>query len=91
MYIKQLLFIIVFQCIMEYVFRTINRCDERLAFQGGVAAVQCWPEYCKVCMRPGWLISCLSRSVLFLRDDLKDLRPLLLKRVLLIIDKKIKR
>ena len=35
MYLKQLLFIIVFQCIMEYVFRTINRCDERLASKGG--------------------------------------------------------
>ena len=35
MYLKQLLFIIVFQCIMEYVFRTLNRCDERLASKGG--------------------------------------------------------
>jgi len=32
MNLNQLLFVIVFQCIMENVLRTLNRCDERLDF-----------------------------------------------------------
>ena len=30
-------YIIVLQCIVLYVFRILNKCDERLAFEGGVA------------------------------------------------------
>ena len=40
----------------------IDKCDERLAFEGGAAAVQLWSGCCKICLRPGWLISYLNSS-----------------------------
>ena len=67
-------------------------------FEGGVAAVQCLLEYCKDWLRPGWLIrfdfkmshnAASAEVALFLRNDLKNLRCILLKRILFFIDIKV--